>query len=106
MLVISLAFVPIAFAALASLFHRDFHVGVGAVAKVVLGRALIPLLLGLGAARLVPRFAAKAGPVLMKIINIALFARPRARSRRDRRNISSRWAGSAGSSSRRRRWGP
>jgi len=71
-LVISLAFVPIAFAALASLFHREFHVGVGAVAKVVLGRALIPLLLGMGAARLAPRFAAKAGPVLMKIVNIVL----------------------------------
>jgi bile acid:Na+ symporter, BASS family len=71
-LVISLVFVPVAFAAVASLFHRAFHVGFGAVAKVVLGRALIPLLLGLGAARLLPRFAAKAGPVLMKIMNIVL----------------------------------
>jgi len=71
-LVISLAFVPLGFAALASLFHREFHVGVGAVAKVVLGRALIPVLLGLGAARLVPNLAAKAGPVLMKIINVVL----------------------------------
>ena len=71
-LLISLVFVPIAFAAVASLFHREFHVGVGAVAKVVLGRALIPLLLGLGAARLLPRFAAKAGPVLMKVMNIVL----------------------------------
>jgi bile acid:Na+ symporter, BASS family len=71
-LVISLLFVPIAFSAVASLFHRDFHVGVGAVAKVVLGRALIPLLLGLGAARLLPRFASTAGPVLMKIMNVVL----------------------------------
>ena len=55
MLVISLAFVPLAFAALAALFHSDVHIGVGAVAKVVLGRALVPLLLGLGAARLLPQ---------------------------------------------------
>jgi len=71
-LFISLSFVPIAFAAVASLFHREFHVGVGAVAKVVLGRALIPLLLGLGAARLVPRFAEKAGPLLAKIVTVVL----------------------------------
>lgn len=71
-LVISLAFVPLAFALLATLLHREVHLGVAAVAKVVLGRALIPLLLGLGAGRLFPRFAASAGPWLMKIANIAL----------------------------------
>jgi BASS family bile acid:Na+ symporter len=71
-LVISLAFVPLAFAALAALFRSDVHLGVGAVAKVVLGRALVPLLLGLGAARLWPRFAGSAGPVLLKILNVAL----------------------------------
>ena len=58
---LSLAFVPIAFALVAALFHRDLHVGVGEVAQAVLGRALIRLLLGLGAARLVPRAAAAAG---------------------------------------------
>jgi bile acid:Na+ symporter, BASS family len=73
-LVLSLAFVPIAFFLVAALFQRDLHVGVGAVAKVVLGRALLPLLLGLGAARLSPRAAAAAGPWLMKILNIALLA--------------------------------
>jgi BASS family bile acid:Na+ symporter len=71
-LVISLVFVPVAFAALAALFRRDLHVGVGAVAKVVLGRALVPLLLGLGAARLWPRFSASVGPWLMKIVNVML----------------------------------
>jgi bile acid:Na+ symporter, BASS family len=73
-LVLSLVFVPIAFALVAGLFHRDLHIGVGAVAKVVLGRALLPLLLGLGAARLFPRAAAVAGPWLMKALNIALLA--------------------------------
>jgi BASS family bile acid:Na+ symporter len=71
-LLISLAFVPIAFATAAALYHSDVHISVGAVAKVVLGRALVPLLLGLGAARLWPRFAASAGPVMLKIINVAL----------------------------------
>jgi BASS family bile acid:Na+ symporter len=71
-LAISLAFVPIAFAALAALFRSEASIGVGAVAKVVLGRALVPLLLGLGAARLWPGFAASVGPRLMKVINVIL----------------------------------
>jgi BASS family bile acid:Na+ symporter len=71
-LVLSLLFVPIAFAAVAALFQRDLHISVAAVAKVVLGRALLPLVLGLGAARLSPPAAAAAGPVLAKVINIVL----------------------------------
>jgi BASS family bile acid:Na+ symporter len=71
-LVISLAFVPLAFALLAALFHRALVLDVRAVAKVVLVKALIPLLLGLGAARLFPRFSASKGPMLMKIVNILL----------------------------------
>ena len=71
-LVISLAFVPITFAALAAFFHSDVQIGVGAVAEVVLGRALVPLLLGLGAARLFPRFATAAGPWMSRLINGAL----------------------------------
>lgn len=71
-LLISLAFVPIAFAALAALFRAEAHISIADVAKVVLGRALVPLLLGIGAARLWPRFAASTGPRFMKIINILL----------------------------------
>jgi BASS family bile acid:Na+ symporter len=71
-LLLSLLFVPIAFAAVAALFQRDLHISVAAVAKVVLGRALLPLVLGLGAARLSPPAANAAGPVLAKIINIIL----------------------------------
>ena len=73
-LVLSMIFVPIGFALVAAVFHRDLHVGAVAVAKVVLGRALIPLLLGLGAARLSPRLAGAAGPWLSKIINVVLVA--------------------------------
>src|SRR5436190_4897658 len=73
-LVLSMIFVPIGFALVAAVFHRDLHVSAGAVAKVVLGRAVIPLLLGLGAARLSPRLAEAAGPWLTKIINVVLVA--------------------------------
>lgn len=73
-LVLSIIFVPIAFALVAGYFHRDLHISAGAVAKVVLGRALIPLLLGLAAARFLPRFATSAGPLLSKIINVILLA--------------------------------
>ena len=73
-LVLSLAFVPLAFAALAALFHADLQLGVGAVAKVVLGRALVPLVVGLAVARWQPRFAASAGQVLSKIVTTALVA--------------------------------
>jgi BASS family bile acid:Na+ symporter len=71
-LAVSLAFVPIAFAALAAVLHSDVSISVGAVAKVVLGRALVPLLLGLGAARLFPRFATAVGPRLSKVVSGAL----------------------------------
>jgi BASS family bile acid:Na+ symporter len=71
-LILSLVFVPVAFAALVALYHVDFHLRIGAVAKVVLGRALIPLLLGLVAARRAPRLAAAAGPWLLKIVNVVL----------------------------------
>jgi BASS family bile acid:Na+ symporter len=73
-LVLSMIFVPIGFALVARLFHRDFGVGAGAVAKVVLGRALVPLLLGLGAGRLSPRAATAAGPWLSKFIMAILLA--------------------------------
>jgi BASS family bile acid:Na+ symporter len=71
-LTISLIFVPLAFAGLAALYRTDVHISVGAVAKVVLGRALVPLLLGLGAARLVPGLADRVGPWLTKVINVVL----------------------------------
>ena len=73
-LVLSLAFVPLAFAALAALFHAHLQLGVAPVAKVVLGRALLPLVAGLALARWQPRFAAAAGPLLAKILTVALLA--------------------------------
>jgi bile acid:Na+ symporter, BASS family len=71
-LVLSMIFVPIAFAALAALYRQNLRLGFGPVAKVVLGRALVPLLMGLGVARFRPRFAARAAPRLARVVNIAL----------------------------------
>jgi BASS family bile acid:Na+ symporter len=68
-LVLSMVFVPLAFGLFAAILGRDLHLGYWPVAKVVLGRALIPLLIGLGVARFSPAFAVKAGPRLAKIVD-------------------------------------
>jgi BASS family bile acid:Na+ symporter len=73
-LVLSLVFVPLAFAVLAALFHADLQLGLAPVAKVVLGRALLPVVVGLALARWQPRLAANAGPMLSKILAMALLA--------------------------------
>jgi BASS family bile acid:Na+ symporter len=71
-LVLSMVYVPVAFTLVAALFRVDVHLGMVPVAKVVLGRSLIPMLIGLGLARFLPRFADKAAPVLAKIVNAAI----------------------------------
>ena len=71
-LLLSMIFVPLAFAALAALHRQNFSLGFGPVARVVLGRALIPLLIGLGVARLRPRFAGRAAPRLARMVNLSL----------------------------------
>jgi bile acid:Na+ symporter, BASS family len=73
-LVLSIVFVPLAFGVFAALLGRDLHLGYWPVAKVVLGRALIPLLIGIGVARSSPAFAAKTGPRLAKIVDGGLLA--------------------------------
>jgi bile acid:Na+ symporter, BASS family len=71
-LVLSMLYVPIAFTLVAALFRVDVHLGVLPVAKVVLGRAVVPMLLGLGVARFMPRFADEAAPVLAKLVNAGI----------------------------------
>jgi bile acid:Na+ symporter, BASS family len=71
-LLLSMVFVPIAFAALAALYRQNLQLGFGPVAKVVLSRALVPLVIGLGVARIRPAFAAHAAPRMAKAVNIAL----------------------------------
>ena len=73
-LVLSIVFVPAAIELLGMLFRRNIHLGVGKVAGVVLGRALVPLALGMATGRLFPRAAAGIGPRLVKIENITLLA--------------------------------
>jgi bile acid:Na+ symporter, BASS family len=71
-LVLSMLYVPVAFTLVAVLFRVDVHLGIKPVAEVVLGRSLVPMLLGLGVARFLPRFADEAAPVLAKIVNAAI----------------------------------
>lgn len=63
---LSILFVPAAFSALALLYGRRVGIDPWEVAKVVLLRALLPLVVGLAVARLAPRLAERAGPVLGK----------------------------------------
>jgi BASS family bile acid:Na+ symporter len=71
-LLLSMAFVPMAFAGLAALYHQNIHLDFTEVAKVVLSRALVPLVIGLGVARFSPTFAKHAAPRLARTVNIAL----------------------------------
>ncbi len=71
-LVLSIVFVPLAFAAFAAIMGRDLHLGYWPVAKVVLGRALVPLVIGIGVARYAPRFAQRTAPRLARILDGAL----------------------------------
>jgi BASS family bile acid:Na+ symporter len=72
LMLLSLVYVPAAFALLAHLFNRQLHLGAMAVAKVVLPRALAPLLVGLLVARRWPQAAAKAHPALARLVNRSL----------------------------------
>jgi BASS family bile acid:Na+ symporter len=68
-LVLSIVFVPAAFAGFAAIMGRDLHLGMWPVAKVVLSRALVPLLIGIVVARYAPQFAAKVGRRLARILD-------------------------------------
>lgn len=56
----SIAFVPLAYALYGALAHMELRVRPVQVAELVLTRALIPLALGMAAARFLPRFAGPA----------------------------------------------
>lgn len=73
-LVLAMVFVPIAFAVFAAILGRDLHLGYWPVAKVILGRALVPLLIGIGVARVAPRFAERTGPRLARVLDVTLLA--------------------------------
>jgi len=56
LLVLSLAFVPMAVWAIGAAFQRELHLGVGVVARVILPLQLLPLLAGLAVGRFAPGF--------------------------------------------------
>ncbi|HLK91938.1 MAG TPA: hypothetical protein VKZ18_18745 [Polyangia bacterium] len=72
-LVLSIIFVPLAFAAFAAIMGRsNLHLGYWPVAKVVLGRAFLPLVIGIAVARFSPKFAERTAPRLARILDGAL----------------------------------
>ena len=82
LLVLAIFYVPLAVGVYGAAFGYDTQLGVGQVAKVVLTRALIPLLLGLLVGRLLPRVVKPisryggmfAMVVLLAIVVVALIA--------------------------------
>jgi bile acid:Na+ symporter, BASS family len=71
-LILAIVFVPLAFALFAAIMGRALRLGYWPVAKVILGRALVPLLIGIGVARVAPRFAERTGPRLARILDGSL----------------------------------
>jgi BASS family bile acid:Na+ symporter len=71
-MLVSLVYVPVGFAALAHAFNRQLHLAIFPVEKAILSRALLPMLLGIVVARHWPRIAARVQPVLAKVVNTAL----------------------------------
>ena len=69
-LLLSIVLVPADVAGIGVLTHKQFHLDVAAVAKVVFGRALLPLALGVATARFLPRLAEPLGRYLPKIENV------------------------------------
>jgi BASS family bile acid:Na+ symporter len=70
LLVLSIAFMPAAVAIINKVFGTAVPLGAGQVAKVVLTRAVVPMLLGILTAHLAPRFTARIGRWAGRFINI------------------------------------
>jgi BASS family bile acid:Na+ symporter len=58
LLLVAIVYIPLFVAIHGAIFHHGVTLGVGQVAKVVLTRSLIPLLVGIGVGRLAPRASA------------------------------------------------
>jgi predicted Na+-dependent transporter len=69
---ISIVFIPAAVALVGQLYHRHLVLGAGAVAKVVLGKALVPLIAGAIVAQVWPAFAGAARRYLAPLVNAVL----------------------------------
>jgi len=82
LLAIAIAYIPAAVALHGAIFHHDLRLSPVEVGSVVLGRALIPLSVGLVVARLAPRAVAPLGRyagifvqmVLITVVLVALIA--------------------------------
>jgi BASS family bile acid:Na+ symporter len=74
LLVLAIAYIPTAVAVHGAVFGHDLRLGPAAVARVVLGRALVPLAIGAFIARAVPRVVAPLGRPLGVLVQVVLIA--------------------------------
>ena len=74
LLLLAVVFIPTAVALVGSYFHRELHLEASGVAKLVLTRSLIPLLIGVAIARLLPRVATPLGQIAGPLVQIVLLA--------------------------------
>jgi BASS family bile acid:Na+ symporter len=75
LLALAIVFIPVFLTIHGAIYHHTVRLGVGQVAKVVLTRALIPLVLGMVAGRLFPRLvtpATKYGGAFVQLIMAAV----------------------------------
>ncbi len=72
LMALAILFVPAAVAILGMYFQVDLRLGASRVAEVVLTRALIPMLVGVLVARLVPGVAARLVRVATTVVHVAL----------------------------------
>jgi BASS family bile acid:Na+ symporter len=74
LLLLAIVFVPVVVAVHGAFFGHNLHLGPGAVARVVLSRALIPLAVGAFVGRAFPRMIAPLARALGVIVQVVLVA--------------------------------
>jgi BASS family bile acid:Na+ symporter len=74
LLLLAVVFIPTVVTVVGRYFHRELYLGASAVGKLVLTRSLIPLVIGIGVARLLPRVARPLGRIAGPLVQIVLLA--------------------------------
>jgi predicted Na+-dependent transporter len=75
LLALALVYLPLVLAVYGAIFHRTLDLGVGQVARVVLVKALIPMVVGLLAGRLFPKLVApiaKYAGILVQVVLLGI----------------------------------
>jgi BASS family bile acid:Na+ symporter len=74
LLAVAIAFIPLFLSIHGAVFHHHVRLGYGQVAKVVLTRALIPLIIGIVAGRVFPRLVEPATKYGGKLVALSMLA--------------------------------